>query len=105
MAAIAATQVTLVKGTDHYEGNGTHPRESVAKRLTITGVTAADTATPAVLGMSKVVEAHSAIYAGTPNVPLLVGVDYATGGIIIGAGPANVTIHVTVVGTPTLRVG
>lgn len=105
MAAIAATQVTTVKGSDRYDGNAVRPRASVTKRVTITGVTAADTATPAVLGLSSVTAAHSGIYTGTPNVPLLVGVDYVTGGIIIGAGPSNVTIHVTVTGTPTLRVG
>lgn len=103
MSAIAAAQVSLVPGSDRYDG-GDRPRAVITKRLTITGVTAADTATPAVLGLSRVTEAHSAIYTGSPNVPLLVGVDYATGGIIIGAGPSNVTVHLTVVGNPTLRV-
>ena len=101
MAAIASTQVTVAKGSGRYVGGQT-PHTAIEQRLVITGVTAADTASAAVCGLARLISVHSAMYEGTPNVPLLVGVDEINNVLIVGAGPANVTIHVTVVGSPSV---
>ena len=102
MAAIAQSQVSLVKGSDRYVGGGVRPRTVITRRLVLSGVTAADTATAAVLGFSQILVATSAVIAGTPDVPVLVGVSYGTNSLVLGTGPNNSTVHVTVEGAPTI---
>lgn len=103
MSAIAKTQVSLVKGSDRYVGGGVRPRTVVQRRVMITGVTAGDTATADVLGFGKITDAMSAVTQGNPDSPLLVGVSQTANTLIIGTGPANATVHVTVQGTPSIR--
>ena len=101
MAQIQPSQVTEQRGYTRYDG-GDRSRGFVSKRLNITGVSAGDTATAAVALLSQLTEAHGASSAGTP---VLVGIDTVANVLIIGAGPANAAIQVTVVGSPTIPKG
>jgi hypothetical protein len=101
MAAIAATAVSLYpdRSAERYIGRVGAPRGLIEKRIRITGVTAADTATAAVLGFNTVQSAHSG-YNSTVAGVVPVGVDPVNNGIHIGAGPSAATIYLTVIGTP-----
>jgi hypothetical protein len=101
MAAIAVTQVSLYpdRHSEIYVGAVGRPRGVIQRKLRITAVTAADTATAVVLGFSTVYSAHSG-YNSTVAGVVPVGVDPVNNGILIGAGPAAATIYLTVVGTP-----
>lgn len=80
---------------------GKEQRGYVAYKLAITGVTAGDTATPAVLGLQTIMTVWGA-YSAT-NTSLAIGLNptanSGTGGLIVGTGPSNETIYVTVMGT------
>lgn len=100
MAAIAATQVSLYPNRYAEEYAGTvAPLAKIERRLKITGVTAGDTATAAVLGLATVDSSSS---AHNPTGPAVVGVsvDPINNGILIGTGPSAGTIYLTVKGTP-----
>ena len=101
MAAIAKAQVQLIRGSDHFVG-GLEPRTRIQRRLLLNAVTAADTATPAVLGLSSITAAHSAVVSGSPAVPVLVGIDTVNNLLVLGTGPNNSTVQVTVEGAPTI---
>lgn len=80
---------------------GKEQRGYIAYKLAITGVTAADTATPAVLGLQTIMAVWGA-YSAT-NAALVIGLNPTanggTGGLIIGTGPSAETIYLTVMGT------
>jgi len=106
MAAIAASAVsnypTELNAAELYPfGKGS--RGFIMRRLKITTVTAADTATAAVLGLGKVVAAFSG-YNGSSAGSFAVGVDPVNNGIHIGTGPSSATVYITVIGTPSERV-
>lgn len=99
MAAIAASAVSLypTNGTaEYYPAKGN--REIVRRRLKITSVTAADTATAAVLGLEQVHAAHSGFNGSSSGVVPL-GVDPVNNRILIGAGPSAATIYLVVEGS------
>jgi hypothetical protein len=101
MAAIAASAVSLYPtdgGGSFYPGRD---GEIVTKRLKITSVTAADTATAAVLGFSKVISADSG-YNASVAAAVGIGVDPVNNGIYIGSGPFAATIYLVVTGTPPI---
>ena len=98
MAAIAASAVSLYPtggNAESYPDKGS--RAVVQRRLKITSVTAADTATAAVLGLKKVHAAHSG-YNGSSAGVVPLGVDPVNNGIHIGAGPSSATIYLVVEG-------
>lgn len=114
MAAIAASAVSLypsagpsvsVATPSEWYTCGKDQKGIVARKLKITTVTAADTITPAVAGLSTIMSIDGgAIYmnGATPTVlPMLLDptANSGTGGLIVGAGPASHTIYLTVVGT------
>jgi hypothetical protein len=110
MAAIAATQVSIFgSGTvppawpatipgQRYVG-GNCPEEVVEMILKLTGVTAGDTATAAVLGFSAILGADSG-YDATGLIVVPLGVDYVDNQLLIGAGPANTTVYLRITGSP-----
>jgi len=99
MAAIAATAVSIYPtGADRYINGKT---DIVQRNLKITGVTAADTATAAVLGFSKLIEVSSG-YNGTTPAVVGIGLDPVNNGILVGAGPSNETIYLVVTGNPAI---
>jgi len=99
MAAIASTAVSIYPtGSDRYIGNKT---DLVQRNLKITGVTAADTATAAALGFSKLVEVSSG-YNGSSAGAVAIGLDSVNNGIHIGSGPSNATIYLVVTGNPVM---
>jgi len=102
MAALAATAVSLFPNrfAERYVGSVV-PRNLVERRLAITGVTAGDTATAAVLGLSRLVSVSNAYNATGPAVAT-VAVDPVNNRILVGTGPSNVTLYLTVTGVPTL---
>lgn len=98
MAAIAAAYAT------QYPTNGaytfyTKNQQIVQKTMILGSVSAGDTATASVLGLSKVLSAHSGYNLGTDAV-VTFGVDYANNKILVGAGPTTNDVFVTVTGTP-----
>lgn len=99
MAAIATSQVSLYSSDGFWSryAGGPQPRLNSIRRLKITGVTAGDTATAAVLGFSLLFAAYSAVYGATPTA-FSVGVDAASNEVTIGAGPANSTVYLLVEG-------
>lgn len=110
MAAIALTQVSLypsatpsatAKVLAWWYPAGKEQKQIVARKLAITGVTAADTATPTVLGFSSILDVGSAYAVGATS--LSIGLDptanSGAGGLIVGTGPSNETIYLTVYGT------
>lgn len=106
MAAIAASAVsnypTELNAAELYPfGKGS--RDIIMRRLKITAVTAADTATAAVLGFGKLIAAFGG-YNGSSAGVVPVSVDPVNNGILIGTGPSSATIYVTVIGTPSERV-
>jgi len=98
MAAIAKAAVSLYPvspgSSERYVG-GVKAREVGERRLQITGVTAADTATADVLGFSELVACGNAVYDTSVAT---VAVDPVNNGIIVGAGPSNKTLYLTVTG-------
>lgn len=99
MAAIAATAVSIYpSGADRYIGTKT---DVVQRNLKITGVTAADTATAAVLGFSRIISVSSG-YNGSSAAVVGVGLDPVNNGILIGSGPSNATIYLVVSGNPAV---
>ena len=107
MGAIAATQVSLYPtdlSTSEYHSDSVKARTKITRRLKITGVTAADTATAAVLGLSSVISASSG-YNGTTPGAVAIGVDPVNNEINVGAGPNNETLYLVVTGTPKTSPG
>lgn len=110
MAAIAASQVSLYPSAGP-TATGTTPswwycsghdqKQFVARKLAITGVTAADTATPTVLGLGSILDIGAGYSASAHS--LAIGLDptanSGSGGLIVGTGPSNETIYLTVYGT------
>lgn len=105
MAAIASIVVSAypTDGSGEYSPDARRPGTRISRQLKITGVTAADTATAAVLGLSKLYSAESAVYGATPTA-FPVGIDLVNNLLVVGAGPANETVYLTIVGSPTIRV-
>lgn len=103
MAAIASTAVSLypTDGSATAYPHGKGDRTVIEKRLKITGVTAGDTATAAVLGFNRVISASSG-YNGSSAAAVGIGVDPVNNGIYVGTGPSNQTIYLVVKGTPPL---
>lgn len=104
MSAIAATAVSLYPNryAERYSGGGVDPRTRIERRLKITGVTAADTATAAVLGLATV-ETVSSAFNATGPAAYAVAVDPINNGILIGTGPSSSDIYLVVTGTPKLQ--
>jgi len=113
MAAIALSQVSLYPSATPSATASTPPwwyaagkdqKNIIARKLKITAVTAADTATPTVLGFASILGTLGGYSATVPALPL--GLDptanSGTGSLIIGTGPSNETIYVTVIGTPAV---
>lgn len=111
MAAIAVTQVSLYPSAapsatanvpPWWYAAGKDQKNIIARKLKITGVTAADTATPTVLGFSSILGVIGGYSATAPALPL--GLDptanSGTGSLIVGTGPSNEDIYLTVIGTP-----
>lgn len=100
MAAIASTAVSLypTDGSAERYVDGIAPRTVVEKRLKITSVTAADTATAAVLGFSKLISVSNSFGATAGAFPS--AVDPVNNLLLVGAGPAAETVYLTVTGTP-----
>ena len=115
MAAIAATAVSIYPSTvpsatvstpGEWYPCGKDQRSIVARKLKITTVSAADTATPAALGLSTIMAVYGgSVYmsGGTTATVLPMTLDptanSGTGGLIVGTGPSAETIYLTVVGT------
>lgn len=101
MAAIALADVSIypLDGSDNHYVGGPQPRERSVRRLKITGVTAADTATAAVLGFSRLYAAHSG-FDDTDNSVFPIGIDPVNNLLYIGAGPSNDTVYLIVEGSP-----
>lgn len=101
MAAIALADVSIypLDGSDNHYVGGPQPRERSVRRLKITGVTAADTATAAVLGFSRLYAAHSA-FNDDLNAAVPVGIDPVNNLLYVGTGPANDTVYLLVEGSP-----
>lgn len=110
MAAIALTQVSLYPSAGPsatastpawWYSAGKEQKAIVTRKLKITGVTAADTATPNALGFASIMDVGCGYSATAPALPL--GLDptanSGTGSVIIGTGPSNETIYLTVTGT------
>jgi hypothetical protein len=100
MAAIAASVVSLYPtdgSAERYRGS-VRPRETIQRRLKITGVTAADTASAAVLGLKTLHSVENSFGATAGAFPS--AVDPVNNQLLVGAGPSNETIYVTVTGTP-----
>lgn len=100
MAAIATSQVSLYPNryAEEYDG-AVAPLASVTRRLKITSVTAGDTATAAVLGLTQV-NAASAAHNETGPAVVGVSVDPVNNRILFGTGPLAATVYLTVSGTP-----
>lgn len=99
MAAIASSAVSLYPtdgSAETYLDKAN--REVIRRRLKITSVTAADTATAAVLGLERVHAAHSG-YNGSSAAAVAIGVDPVNNGIYIGSGPSAATIYLVVEGS------
>ena len=115
MAAIASTAVSLypsvgpsatVATPAEWYPCGKDQRSIVARKLKITTASAADTITPAVLGLSTIMAVYGgSVYmsGGTTATVLPMTLDptanTGTGGLIVGAGPSSETIYLTVMGT------
>jgi hypothetical protein len=105
MAAIASTAVsnypTDINASELYPfGKGN--RDIIAKRLKITAVTTADTATAAVLGFAKLIATYPA-YDFTNGQECLLPVDPVNNRLVAGANLSSSDIYITVIGTPTNR--
>lgn len=103
MAAIASTAVSVYptdRSQDFYP-HGKGDRTVIQRTLKITGVSAGDTATAAVLGFKRVLSAHSG-WDATGGAPFVAGVDPVNNLIEIGTGPSASDIYLVVTGTPTL---
>ncbi len=111
MAAIASTAVSLypppvagiaLKAQAEWLPDKGQPTV-LTKRVKITGVTAADTITPAALGFKTIMDAKGLGYFNSSMLVLPLIVDPTansdTGGIIIGAGPSNHTCYLLVTGS------
>lgn len=111
MAAIASTAISLyppatggiaLKAQSEWLPDKSQPT-LLTKRVKITGVTAADTITPAALGFKTILDANGLGYFNSSMLTLPLIVDPTangdTGGIIIGAGPANHTCYLLVTGS------
>lgn len=103
MAAITASQVSVYTspgnyGSGRYHG-GPQPRALSERRIKITGVTAADTATAAVLGFAKLHATHSG-FDSTNNTAVSMGVDPVNQLLVIGTGPSNDTVYLIIEGSP-----
>jgi ABC-type arginine/histidine transport system permease subunit len=99
MAAITKTQVTLypvAQGSAERYAGGVAPREVVKRRLALSGVSAGDVASADVLGLSTVLEVSNAITAA--NAVSTAAVNPVTNEVVLGAGPANTTVYLTVTG-------
>lgn len=112
MAVIASTAISLypppvasvaLKSIAEWYSAGKDQTEIIAKRVKITGVTAADTITPAALGFKTLLRALPLGYFNVTMLTLPLILDPTansdTGGIVVGAGPANHTIYLVVEGT------
>ena len=115
MAAIAASAVSLypsagpsvtVATPSEWYAAGKDQKAIVARKLKITTVSATDTATPSVLGLSTIMAVFGgSVYmsGGSTATVLPMTLDptanSGTGGLIVGAGPSSETIYLTVVGT------
>lgn len=112
MAVIAVTAVTLYPSATPSATASVYPwwysagkeqKQIITRKLKITGVTAADTATPTVLGFSSILEVAGGAFGETATTGFHVALDpranSGAGGLIIGAGPSNETIYLTVTGT------
>jgi hypothetical protein len=112
MAAILASEVSLypsvgpsatVATPAEWYPCGKDQRSIVARKLKIVTTDAGDTATPAVLGLSTIMAVLGSGVYGASFTPCHIGLDptanTGTGGIIIGTGPSNETIYLTVMGT------
>lgn len=78
-------------------GIGTNVRDNAVRQLKITGVTAADTATAAVLGFKRLIGVHNSFGATAGAFPS--AVDPVNNRVLIGTGPSNETVYLTVHGT------
>lgn len=109
MAAVAASQVSIYPSAGPsatavappwWFCAGKEQRQIVARKMKVTGVTAADTITPTVLGLSAILDVGAGYAVGATS--LSIGLDPTAntnaGGIIIGSGPSNETIYFTVYG-------
>lgn len=103
MAAIAKAAVslypTVASGgilSSEWQSGGTSTRRALIRKLAITGVTAADTATASVLGFSVlhgVLNSYGATAGAFPSC-----INPVTGVLLVGTGPSNETIYLTVQG-------
>lgn len=101
MAAIAVAAVSLFptgSAGERYCGGTGAPRALIERRLKITGVTAGDTASATVLGLGVVTKVTGG-YNATAVGAFPCAVDPVNNGILIGAGPSNATIYLTVTGS------
>lgn len=110
MAAIAASQVSLYPSAgpsatqttpSSFFPFGKDQQGYVARKLAITGVTAGDTATPSVLGFTSIIDVGAGYSATAAALPLGLNptANSGVGGLIVGTGPSNETIYLTVYGT------
>jgi hypothetical protein len=114
MGAIAATQVSSFPanvgqvseaGAYDFGVDARRPGRVISRCLQITGVTAGDTATAAVLGFSQLVKGSVGVYGatvGNPGTPFVAAVDVLNNELVVGTGPANQTLLLTVEGAPTV---
>lgn len=103
MAAIAKSQVSLYPTvatggvrSSEWLGDGPVDKHTLTRRLAITGVTAADTATADVLGFSNLYNVLNSFGATAGAFPS--AINPVTDSLLIGAGPANETIYLTISG-------
>lgn len=111
MAAVASTAVSLyppasnginIKRRSEYYSAGKGQKGLITKSVKITGVTAADTIAPSVLGFKTIIGVIASSYFSSTMKVLPITVDPTansdTGSITVGAGPSNETIYLTVCG-------
>lgn len=103
MAAIVKAAVSLYPTvatggvrSSEWLGDGPVDKHTLTRRLAITGVTAADTATATVLGFSNLYHVLNSFGATAGAFPSCI--NPVTGTLLIGAGPSNETVYLTVAG-------
>ncbi len=104
MAAIAKTQVSLYPtalSTAEWAEGGPVDKQYIVRRLKITNVTAADTATAAVLGVTTVLHVLNC-YNLTTDAVVTAAVNPATNLVLIGAGPSAGDLYITIAGVPLI---
>lgn len=95
MAAITKTQVSFYP--DYNASRYVGSKDVVERRYKLTGVSAGDTASATVLGFSDLISTSNGWYSGGV---VAVAVNPVAKQLVLGTGPSNADVYVTVTGVP-----